>query len=225
VTAPKGWYELDGQYDADKTIIRPEHKRLLIWATGTPTIRLDTPADLLAKNMLDGMVEGRPERVFDDPKLHLACEVYLASHFESTPAASFLSRITTLEILAKDAPATDPIRTMVERFIVEAKKAKADADGPTLKAEFESLASRLGYLRYRSIKSGIRRVVEDALSNDPEVRAPADVAKEVSRLYDLRSTMVHMGEASPEAVRAGSSRLNDVVPRVLRALYRAVAQA
>jgi len=225
VTVQKKWSELDGQYDADKTTIRPEHKRLLVWATGTPTVRLDTPIALLSKIMLEGMAEGQPEQVLDDPKLRLACEVYLSSHFESTPAASFLSRITTLEILVKDTPASDPVRTMVERFIAEAKKANKDSNDPTLKSELESLTSRLDYLRNRSIKSGIRRVVEDALRNDPEVASPTNVAKEVSGLYDLRSTMVHTGEASPEAVRAGSSRLNDVVPRVLRALYRGAARA
>lgn len=224
VTAPRGWSELDGQYDADKTTVRPEHKKLLVWATGTPTVKLDTPVALLSKIILEGMTEGQSEQVLEDPKLRLACEVYLSSHFESTPAASFLSRITTLEILAKDTPASDAVVTMVEQFMAEVKGARKDASDPALKSELESLISRLAYLRNRSIKSGIRRVVEDALRGDPEVASPTDVAKEVSDLYDLRSTLVHTGETSPETIRAGSNRLNYVVPRVLRALYRDVAQ-
>ena len=224
ITASKGWSEIDGQDDADKTVIRPEHKRLVVWAVGSPTVRLDTPVSLLSKIMLEGMAEGRPEQVLHEPKLGLACEVYLSSHFEIRLAASFLSRITTLEILAKDTPASDPVRTMVERFIAEANQARKDTKDFGLQSEFESLASRLDHLRDRSIKSSIRRVVEDALRNDPDVAVPADVAREVSRLYDLRSSMVHKGEADPAAIRAASGRLNDVVPRVLRALYRDAAR-
>jgi hypothetical protein len=224
ITAPKGWPEIDGQYDADNTIIRPEHKRLIVWATGYATVRLDTPVALLSQVMLEAMAEGRPERVLRHSKLRLACEVYLSSHFESTPAASFLSHITTLEILVTDTPASTPARAMVERFIAEARKTQNAENDPALKREFESLASRLAYLRCRSIKSGICRIVEDKLRTDSDIGAPAEVAREVSLLYDLRSTLVHSGGADPATVRAASGRLNEVVPRVLKAMFRETAQ-
>lgn len=224
IASKKGWSELDGQYDADKTVIRPEHKRLIVWATGPVTARLDTPAHLLAKVMQEAMGEEHPERVLRDPKLRLACEVYLSSHFESTPAASFLSRITTLEILVTDAHASVPVQAMVERFIAEATKAQKEEPDAALKREVESLVSRLAYLRLRSIKSRIRRLVEETLRCDPEIPAPAGVAKEVSRLYDLRSTLVHRGQADPTAIREGSNRLNDVVPRILRALFKEISR-
>jgi hypothetical protein len=223
IAVKKGWSELDGQYDADKTIIRPEHKRLIVWATGSASVRLDTPVPLLAKVMLEGVGEGRAELVLHDPKLRLACEVYLSSHFESTAAASFLTRITTLEILVAEAQASAPVRVMVERFIAEVAAAQKCEREPAVRRELESLASRLAYLRFRSIKSGIRRLVEEALRRDPEIQAPADVAKEVSRLYDLRSTLVHSGEVDSAAIRQGSSRLNDLVPRILRVLFKETA--
>jgi hypothetical protein len=59
---------------------------------------------------------------------------------------------------------------------------------------------------------------------DPEIAEPAKISKEVSGLYDLRSNLVHTGEVDPEAVATGNSRLNDVVARILRALFKETAQ-
>lgn len=220
----KGWREFDGDYDANKTIIIPDHKRLFRFSAGPVTIRIDTPASMLNNVMLEGMVEGRPELVLRNPKLRLACEVFLSSHFESTPAASFLSRITTLEILVTDVLASEPVQTMAERFMSEATAAKTNEKDTDVRLEFESLVSRLSYLRYRSIKSRIRSLVEEKLQADPDIMEPAKVSKEVSLLYDLRSTLVHTGEANTEKISDGNNRLNEIVPRVLRAIFKETAQ-
>jgi hypothetical protein len=113
---------------------------------------------------------------------------------------------------------------MVERFVAEAADAQKREQDPAIKRELESLVSSLSYLRLRSIKSGIRRLIEETLRSDPDIPAPADVAKEVSRLYDLRSTLVHSGEADHAAIREASNRLNDLVPRILRILFKRVAR-
>ena len=224
IASTKGWREFDGHYDADKTILRPDHKKLIVFAAGSATVRLDTPVSIFSQAMLEGMGEGRPELVLRDPKLWLACDVYLSSHFESTSTASFLGRITALEILVTDAPTSEPVQTMVERFIAEARAAQKDEQDTAVSREFESVVSRLTYLRYRSIKSRIRSLVEETLRTEPDIGEPAEVSKEISRFYDLRSTLVHTGEVDRAAIAAGSNRLNEVVPRVLRALFRETTQ-
>jgi hypothetical protein len=219
ITTPKGWREYDGHYYADKTTIRPEHKRLIVFTGGSVSPRIDTPVSVLSKGMLESLTKRCPESVLQSPKLRLACEVYLSSHFESTSAASFLSRITTLEILIADTPASEAIRRMVDQFMntaITAKKIEADVG---IHREYESLVSRLEYLRNRSIKSGIRKLVEKMLRTDTDFPDPAKAARDVSRLYDLRSTLVHKGEADPNAIQAGNNQLNDIVPRILRALF------
>ena len=163
IASMKGWREYDGHYDADKTIVRPDHRRLIVFTGGSVTPRIDTPVSVLAKGMVEGMAEGRPELVLCDPKLRLACEVYLSSHFESTPAASFLSRITTLEILVTHALTSEPVQTMVARFIGEATAAQKDEKDAAVRREFESVVGRLTYLRYRSIKSQIRSLVDEKM--------------------------------------------------------------
>lgn len=224
VAIKKGWREYDGHYDADKTIVRPDHKKLVMFTAGSVTARLDTPVSLLSETMLEGMAGGRPELVLRDSMLRLACEVFLSSHFESTATASLLTRITALEILVVDAPASAPIQAIVGRFIAEATTAANNEQDRTLRREYQSLVSRLAYLRYRSIKSRIRSLVEESLRSQPDIGDPARVSKEISRLYDLRSTLVHTGEADTAAICEGNNQLNEIVPCVLRVLFRGTAQ-
>ncbi len=224
IASEKRWREYDGHYDADKTIVRPDHKRLMVFTGGSATVQIGTPISILSRTMLESMEEGRPELVLYDPKLRLACEVYLSSHFESTPAARFLSLITTLEILITDASASEPVQAMALRFIGEATAAQKAEEDVAVRREFESLVSRLAYLRYRSIKSQLRNLVEETLRTAADIAEPARISKEVSRLYDLRSTLVHTGEADRAAIGEGNNRLNDVVPQLLRALFREAAQ-
>lgn len=224
IASKAGWHEYDGHYDSDKTVIRPDHKRLFVFRAGSVTARLDTPVSILSSAMFEGMSFSRAEQVLCAPKLRLASEVYLSSHFESTPTASFLSRITTLEILATEASAVEPVGTMVDRFIGEAKDARERVEDPAVQSEFDSLISRLANLRNRSIKSQLRRLVEETLRTDAEITDSTAVSREISDLYDLRSILVHSGEADAERIRKANSRLNEVVPRVLKALFKETAE-
>lgn len=223
IASERGWRESDGHYDADQTIIRPDHKKLIVFTGGSGEVRVDTPVSTLSTVMLEGISDERPKLVLSDPKLRLACEVYLSSYFESTAAASFLSRITTFEILVTDVPASASVQTIVERFIAEARAMQAGQKDSAVRSEFDSVLSRLAYLRIRSIKSRIRSLVEDTLAIDADIADAAKIAKEVSGLYDLRSTLVHSGEADKETITKGNNRLNDIVPRVLKVLFRQTA--
>ncbi len=220
----RGWSEIDGHYEASQTAIVPEHKRLTVFSAGSVRARMDMPLSLFAERMSAGMSAERPELVSRSRKLRLACEVFFSSHFESTPTASFLTRITTMEILAADIEASTPTQKLVSQFVADAQNAKIEhkKDVEVLR-DFESLISRLNYLRNRSIKSGIRELLADKLKTDPEIKEPAEVAKEVSRLYDLRSALVHTGEVEPKSIENANNRLQDIVPRILRVLYREAA--
>jgi hypothetical protein len=174
--------------------------------------------------MLEGIGDGCPELVPENSKLRLACEVYLSSHFEATPTATFLNLINTLEILVEDASSSESIKTMVQRFIVEAKTAEKGATSPEIRSEYHSLVSRLSYLRHRSIKSGIRSLIENGLQTDSSSKKAVEIAGEISRLYDLRSDLVHSGDVDKKDIANGNKRLNEVVPSILRVFFRRTAQ-
>ena len=220
-----GWEgQYDGDYDADKTTIRPDHKRLVKFQGGSVTLRIDSPIPILATAMKEGVSTPRPELVLSNPKLRLACEVYLASHFESTSAATFLSRITTLEILISDTPASEAVRELVEKFkaeVIDVRKREKDAER---QKDFDPVISGLSGLLERSITSRIRDLVAAKLGADPDIEDSDAVAKEVAKLYALRSNLVHSGVGDQVAVRDGANRLNDIVPRILRACFREIAK-
>ena len=62
IASEKGWCESDGHYDADQTIIRPDHKKLIVFATGAAEVRMDTPVSALSKSMLEGIYYGLRSR-------------------------------------------------------------------------------------------------------------------------------------------------------------------
>lgn len=218
------WDAYDGHYDFDKTSIIPEHMRLIQFSLGSVTARIDTPLENLAKVVSEGMELPFPERTLTHQKFRLASEVYLSSHFESSPGASFLSRISTLEILAPDTPSSDPIRELVKRFVEEAKSAQASQESQEIQKEYQSLVSRLDNLLNRSIKSRIRDLVIELLNDEFGANDAAKAAKSSSQLYDLRSTMVHSGEVDADKIRDGNNKLNELVPTLLRVIYRKLAE-
>lgn len=220
ITNKKGWSQFDGDFDLDKTVIVPEHKRLLIFTAGNVSIRIDSPVSTVFNAIQEGMAERGSHSILEAPKLRLACEVYLSSHFENSAAATFLSRITTLEILIADTPASKPVQNTVEELIRAAETAKNSAIDDETRKEYTSVLSRLKHLRNRSIKSGIRTLITKELSEAQEPRFVSEAAQDVARLYDLRSALVHTGEAQAEAIAAANARLGEIVPLVLKSLFR-----
>lgn len=217
----QGWETTDGHYDANRTVVVPEHKRLISFMPGQASVRMDSPVSMLAEGMAEGIADGQPQRVMRNEKLRLACEVYLSSHFESSTSASFLSRITVLELLAPDTPASGPLQEMVDRYIAEARAAKRKQgdEYPALSKEIDSLLGRLENLKTQSIGNSVCDLVRQNLPPDQN---PENTAREVKKLYDLRSRMVHEGGGDTDAIRQGNNRLNTIVPILLQELFKNV---
>lgn len=220
VVRDQGWRCFDGDYCANKTTIRPDHKRLLIYAGGQVSCSTDIPVASLCKAMTSGMSAPSPENVLSDPILRLACQMFSSSYFEVSQETSFLCRIMTLEILIPEVPLPRPMFDMVTRFIKEVSSARASELDDALNEEYGRLLSRLSHLQRQSIGSGIRRIVEAIASDLPDGEASGgDLAREMTRLYGLRSALVHKGKADAEAIVAGNGRLGEVVPLILRSLF------
>jgi hypothetical protein len=221
----KGWEAVDGHYLANQTTIRPDHKRLTFFHAGDVSLRQGMTASHLIEALVEGLDLGHPELVLADPKLLLACEVYLSSYFEKTDTASFLSRITALEILAPETEASDTLKSLVEQFMHEVSRTRREAsqDDHELQRELHGLSSSLGRLRSRSIKNSIRNLVGEVIQNETGSYDLDSIPEEVSKLYDLRSSLVHDGKGNMTEVNNGNNKLSDIVPRVLRARFRDLA--
>lgn len=212
-----GWSDFHGDYTTNKTVVVPEHKRLFAFTGGKPTFRNEIPVQTFAKSIQDGIAEIGSTALA--PKLQLACEVYLSSFFENSPAASFLSRITTLEILA-DAPASDRVRQKVEKFIEETKASLHTEKSEAGQQDYQSLIGSLAYLRNRSIKGGIRSLFKEVFSGELGINPATELGREVAKLYDLRSDMVHRGVTDHDLVQTAANRLAEITPKLLLLLLK-----
>jgi hypothetical protein len=121
-----------------------------------------------------------------------------------------------LEALNTDQPVSASVRSTIDSLHEQAKEVRdrLGKGDPSIE-DFNNFLSRLGGLRTRSIRRGIRDLIVETLQLDPDVSDAVSTAKEVSRIYSLRSTLLHTGYADEEAVKAATVQLEDVVPRVL----------
>ena len=72
VTDAVGWNELEGHYDADKAVVRPEAKKLVKLEMGRPTVIIAINTDNFFKAISEAISFKVPENVVNDEKLQLA---------------------------------------------------------------------------------------------------------------------------------------------------------
>jgi hypothetical protein len=141
-----------------------------------------------------------------DEKLLLSMEIFCAARLETSQRAIFLALVSALEPLAQEA-SLGPAATAFVDQCVQQLRSNADIP-PELKS---SLEARLRRLRQESIGQALRRLVRDALPNQPEASQLIDDA------YDLRSQLIHSGV--PADLDVDLERESQVVSRTIRALY------
>ena len=219
-----GWTHIDGDYYGNNTVVVPEHKRLILFKMGELNVIVGTGASILAQTVSEAMAYPNPERVFDEPKLKLAYEVYSSAFFERSDNARFLTLVMVLEALCSDSDASNSVVEMVDELMRQLKESGSKSFKELHDRDYETLVSRLGSLKKRSIKQGISSLVAEKLKLDEGVNDPTAVGREVSEIYDLRSKLVHDGIAAPNAVKQAMTRLEDIVPRVLKVMFSQIAK-
>ncbi len=223
ITVSKGWRQIDGFLHADASTIYPEEQRLVKVEGHPATVSLGVSKSVFEQSFSEMANAGCPERLFENHKLRLAIEFYMSSLFEISAGASFLWRFTTLEILVPATPVSVPIQKKLNDCIDLIRGLSAscenDADAHT---EIQSVLTRLEHTLNKSITSGLRDIIRNKLMNDPELSSQ-ELAREVGRLYGIRSNLVHNGDAAPAEIANGNERLGFIVPQLLRALFREAA--
>lgn len=136
------------------------------------------------------------------PKLRLALDLFGLAPFEPSPRVRFLTLISAIEVLSTRAPSSAGALVLVESW----EKALASADAEVR----DVLASRLRELRRESIGVACRRLVREHVGEA--------AVKDLRRLYDVRSTLVHDGEVPGEDFGAVAQRATDLTALVLESL-------
>ena len=91
ITSRRGWKEVDGHYNSDQTIIKPEYKRVIRLWVGRPDIYLGLKDQQIALRISEALDFRTTSSVLDDKKLWMAFEMYSNSYFEISLNARFLT--------------------------------------------------------------------------------------------------------------------------------------
>ncbi|MCH7650964.1 MAG: hypothetical protein IIA63_07375 [Nitrospinae bacterium] len=111
-----GLSEIEGHYDADKVVIRPEHKKLIRFETGQPKITISSSVEHLKEKISETLELGNPEKVIADEKLKLSIELYSASFYEYSENTQFISLINVLEAITPE----DDIANHAQKILKQA---------------------------------------------------------------------------------------------------------
>jgi len=162
-----GWRDADGFYPADRTVIRPEHKKLIREELGRPTVSVGIGFGNIIEVLEEGLRYSRPDNVLGNRKLRLAIEIYASSFFESSRPARFLTLMTVLEALAQPASRPEPMVDCVLGLVKQLQSRREDFAGLCGEDEFESLIGSLRNLREKSIGQKIRSLLQTTLVSCP----------------------------------------------------------
>jgi hypothetical protein len=209
-----GWPDVDGFYSAAKTVIIPEHKKLIREMMGRPMLIIGIGFANLVEALEEGLRYEKPDNVLTNRKLRLALEVYASSFFESSESARFLTLMTVLEALAEPALRPGLIIDCVDGFIGQIQSQREGLVELCGVQEFDSLAGSLKHCREKSISQQIRSLLKARLAGTPEaVHIP-----KFSHLYKIRGKLVHDGLSDDTEIRGAISTLDSLVPALLREL-------
>ena len=217
----KGWNRLDGRYDWNQTVIKPEHQRLAVEGMGGGKLVPSIPdRDIIAK-VAEAMRLTKPEKVFDSEQLRLALNTYSSSFFQYDVNARFLTLVTVLELLNPRRPVPQHVKDTINKLLDQVKEVRDACDEADLirrdekHEDYNSLLNRLGNLKTEAISQGIRSLVTETLQYDSEVSDLEEMALEARELYGLRSDLVHSRTIREEEGQAKLQRLMDIVTKVL----------
>jgi hypothetical protein len=220
------WAAIDGDYEADKALIRPEHKRLTRWETGHPSLAVGISVENFFKSVNQALSFGHLRGVIDNDKLKLAIELFAAYRFELSNNAQLITLVTALESLLPDmeVPACSKAVLAQSKDLVKASRDQHPKDSTEWRA-INHLLSRIGSLKTEAIGTALRHHVSSVLLRHPDFGDSGEVSIKLREVYSVRSTLLHEGRSAEQEVGMCLSFLRKFVPRLLAVLYEEAADS
>ncbi len=221
VAAFVGWSATDGHYDAEKALIRPDHKRLMRWETGQVSVVIGIGVENFFKSLKEALLFSRLQDVMANEKLKLAIELYATYRFELSHNAQLITLVTALESLIPDmeiAACSATVLTQAKE-VVKAGRDQYKQDSAEWSA-VNHLLSRIGLLKTEAIATTLRDYVSLVASRHPELGEPEELSTKLRDVYSVRSTLLHEGHPPSQGIGEQLSFLREFVPRLLATLYQ-----
>ena len=215
-----GWKTIDGNYDSDKCIIRPDHKRLVRWETGKVSVTAGLGVNTFVETIKEAISFPCPENILNSPKLRLAIELYSSFFFEQSREAKFIRLVTVLEALTPDDKVSDLSMNLLNQLKQETKSLRNQYRTDSEEYhETNRLLSRIGNLKYESIGRSLLNYISNAIKEDPSLGIETEILDKLKNLYNIRSKLLHEGVMDRQSIENGLQFLMDFVPKLLQSLY------
>lgn len=216
-----GWDAIDGNYDSDRAVIRPDHKKLMRWEGGQATFTVGFSVDSVLELAKDALSFPTLERVVEDQKLQLAIEIYAAYRFELSSKAQLLTLVTVLESLLPEIdipPHSNVVLDELKDLVMVSRDTYSKAS-PGWR-DLETLLSRVSSLKSEGIGIRLREYVSAVISAHPDLGEGEDVPAQLREVYTVRSKLLHQGHWNESKAQEKLAFLARFVPRLLEALFR-----
>lgn len=220
IVSKKGWAEIDGNYDLDKLTIIPEHKKLMRWESGNPSITLGLNPQRIVDDINESISFSKTISIQSDKKLCLAIELYSAHQFEVSNTAKFIKLVTVIEALLPNLDIPDEILLLLEKakkVIKEERRAAKKCNQDT--ELIDHFMSRLGGLKRQSIGVTMALYLSQCLDDFPELGDKDTILPKMKELYNIRSSLLHDREFDESVLKSGIETLSEIVPNLLTRLY------
>lgn len=202
---------VDGIVDGNVPCAYPAEMQLVSMTASEVEIVLGTQFPRFKQSLSVGLAETDPT-VLDNERLCTALTLYCARFHERSPNARLLALVMALEVLTEKLAKAPIVRQLLERWRAELRQMR-DGAHPEADAEaLEALDRELFFRKEASIRSRIRALVSDSLSQPDST---SDVQRAVA-IYDLRGQLVHDGRVPPGELSDAIKDAERIVGEVLK---------
>lgn len=215
-----GWSILDGDYNADALTIVPEHKKLSRWENGRGTILLSLSPDIFIAGLNEAISFPNIEDIINNSKLCAAIDLYSSYSFEVTSIGKFVKLVTVLESLLPELSISKENQYVLDKakILMKGERKELKKSGKCTES-IDRLVNRVRELSRESIGNTIEVYVGELILEFPELGNQADIIPRLKSSYNVRSRLLHDGEANEEVLTENIVFLSDLMPRILENLF------
>jgi hypothetical protein len=215
-----GWDTLDGVYDVDKLTVIPEHKRLNRWENGKVNITLGLKPELFLGEIKECLSFPNIEEIINNNKLCVAIELYSAYSFEVTSTGKFVKLVTVLESLLPETEISKGDLSLLNKakdLMKGERKSVKESGGNT--ESIDRLINRVRELSKQSIGYSIEFYVSSLFAEFPDLGNAEEIIPRLKSAYNVRSRLLHDGEADESVLNENIGLLADLIPKILTKLF------
>lgn len=180
----------DGRADADGYSIYQSRKKISFISFLPGALTTSTGWTSAQASLLEGL-QATPRPV--DQTTVVARDLYLASFYETSQRARFLTLIMCLEVMAPHPQRHQKLIDVLQDFRTGLKKMRAGSSEAEVR-EIDGVLSQIGFSKEQSIKLRIQELVRSEALLDADAREA--LAEKMNAAYAVRSNISHSGDDS-----------------------------